>query len=185
MDAATDPENVSSHRIAIIGAGSVGAAVAYALLLHPVAGTLLIADREDKLRRAQVQDLSDAAFFGGVEIKEATNQEAGKADVIVITAGAKQRPGESRLDLVDRNIEILRSIIADMRPINPNAILLIVANPVDILTHFAQVISALPKTQVIGSGTFLDSVRLKGMLAKTISVGSEGSERVTRRSIHP
>jgi L-lactate dehydrogenase len=166
-----DAEVTTSHQIAIIGAGSVGGAVAYALLLHPVAGTLLLADQDAKMRRAQVQDLSDAAFFGGVEVKEATNKEAGRADVIVITAGAKQRPGETRLDLVDRNLMILRSIISDMQPLKSDAVLLIVANPVDVLTHFAQAISGLPKNQVIGTGTFLDSVRLRGNLAKKIAVG--------------
>lgn len=164
-------QDLSSHRIAIVGAGSVGSAIAYALLLHPVAGTLLIADLDPKLRRAQVQDLSDAAFFGGVKVKEATNKEAGQADVIVITAGAKQRQGESRVDLIDRNLQILKSVLSDLQPIKKDAILLLIANPVDVLTHFARVISGLPQNQVIGSGTFLDTVRLKGLIAEKISVG--------------
>jgi L-lactate dehydrogenase len=159
-----------SHRIAIIGAGSVGSAIAYALLLHPVAGTVLLVDLDEKLRRAQVQDLNDAAFYGSVRVKEATTREAGQADIIVISAGAKQRDGETRLDLVGRNLHILKSVLDGMQPIRKDAVLLLVANPVDVLAYFAQKYSGLPRTQVLGTGTFLDTVRLRGVVAEKLGV---------------
>jgi L-lactate dehydrogenase len=158
-----------SHRIAIIGAGSVGSAIAYALLLHPVAGTVLV-DLDKKLRRAQVQDLNDAAFYSSVRVKEATTREAGQADIIVISAGAKQRDGETRLDLVGRNLHILKSVLDGMQPIRKDAVLLLVANPVDVLTYFAQKYSGLPQTRVLGTGTFLDTVRLRGVVAEKLGV---------------
>jgi L-lactate dehydrogenase len=135
-----------------------------------VAGTVLLVDLNDKLRRAQVQDLNDAAIYGSVRIKEATTREAGQADIIVISAGAKQREGETRLDLIDRNLRILKSVLRGMQPIRKDAILLLVANPVDVLTYFAQKYSGLPKTQVLGTGTFLDTVRLKGIVAEKLGV---------------
>lgn len=90
--------------------------------------------------------------------------------MVVIAAGAKQRSGESRTDLLSRNLKILRSAINDMKPFREDAVLLLVANPVDVLTYFAQQMSGLPKSQVIGSGTFLDSTRLRGILARHVSV---------------
>lgn len=90
----------------------------------------------------------------------------------MITAGAKQKEGESRLDLIDRNLGILRSVIESMKPFKESTILLHVANPVDILTYFAQKFSGLPHGQVIGSGTFLDSVRLRGLLSEDAGVAA-------------
>jgi len=90
----------------------------------------------------------------------------------VITAGAAQKEGESRTDLIGRNLSILSSVISDMKPFNPSAILLLVANPVDVLTHFALQYSGLPRSQVFGSGTFLDSARLRGILASRAGVAA-------------
>ena len=84
---------------------------------------------------------------------------------MVITAGAKQKEGESRTDLIGRNLKILKSVIEDLKPIGEDTVLLLVANPVDVLTFFAQKYSGLPKSRVIGSGTFLDTARLRGILA--------------------
>ncbi|KAI8612375.1 lactate dehydrogenase B [Chytriomyces sp. MP71] len=157
-------------RIAIIGAGSVGATIAYACVLHKVCSEMLLVDVVAEAARGQVLDLSDAAFLSSVVVREASFAEAGNADVIVITAGAKQRPDESRQSLIDRNQHIMESVLSRMQPIQPNAILLIVANPVDILTVIAQRLSGLPKKQVFGSGTFLDSARLRLRLSQLLNV---------------
>ncbi|KAF3940192.1 hypothetical protein ABW19_dt0203849 [Dactylella cylindrospora] len=160
--------------IAIIGAGSVGCTIAHTLMLRRVCAEVRLVDIAEDLCKAQVQDLQDATYLTNVRIKYATSQEAGQSDIIVITAGAKQRPGETRLDLIEKNYKVLNSVIGGLKPINPNAIVLLVANPVDVLTHFAQQMCGLPKNQVLGSGTLLDSIRLRGLLATKLNI-SENS----------
>lgn len=162
--------SASSGLIAIIGAGSVGSAIAYSLLLRQVVADIVLVDIDHDLCQAQVQDLSDATFLSNVRIRQGTVEDAQKADVVIITAGAKQKPGDTRLDLIDRNFKVLKSIIQSLQPLRKDTILLIVANPVDILTLFAQRLSGLPKGQVIGSGTLLDSVRLTSILANKLKV---------------
>ena len=165
----------SSNKIAIIGAGSVGAAIANSLLLGKVVADIILVDIDPAICHAQVQDLSDAEFLSNVRIKQGHHQDAGQCDIIIITAGAKQKPGDTRLDLISRNTKMLEQVLDAMRPIRTDAILVLVANPVDILTHFAQQLSGLPKSQVFGSGTFLDSVRLRGLLANRLKVGAFSS----------
>lgn len=162
--------SASSHSIAVIGAGSVGSAIAYSLLLRQVAADIILVDIDQELCKAQVQDLQDATFLSNIRIRQGTPQEAAKAAIIIITAGAKQRPGDTRLDLIDRNYKVLKSILTSLKPINKDAILLLVANPVDILTSFAQQMCDLPRSQVLGSGTVLDSVRLRAILAEKLQV---------------
>jgi len=161
---------VNGSRVAIIGAGSVGATVAYALLLRKTCSEILLVDVVEDAVRGQVLDLADSAFLSSTHVRGANFKEAGQCDVVVVTAGAKQRPGESRIELIDRNHKILKSVITEMQPINPNAILLLVANPVDVLTYIAQKLSGLPRKQVFGSGTFLDSSRLRCVLAQELRV---------------
>lgn len=160
------------HKLAIIGAGSVGSSIAYAAVLKHTASQILLVDVDTPRCEAQVLDIADAAFLAETTIRMGTFKEAGQSDVIVITAGAKQRPGETRVALIDRNIQILRSCIDSMQPINPNAVLLLVSNPVDVLTQFAQRISGLPASQVLGSGTYLDSARLRAALADHLHVAA-------------
>jgi L-lactate dehydrogenase len=105
-------------------------------------------------------------------VRAGTHKEAGQCDIVVIAAGAKQKKGESRTDLIGRNKAILESAIGDMKPFREDTVVLLVANPVDVLTYFAQQYSGLPKSQVIGSGTFLDSARLRGILASKAEVAA-------------
>jgi L-lactate dehydrogenase len=160
----------NASRVAIIGAGSVGATCAYALILRRICSEILLVDTDTCRLEAQVQDLADASFLSSTRIRCAMPTEAGQCNIVVVTAGAKQREGESRRDLIDRNYAILESIIRTMSPIRKDAVLLLVSNPVDVLTYFAQKMSGLPKGQVVGSGTFLDSVRLRSALAEQIQV---------------
>jgi lactate/malate dehydrogenase, NAD binding domain len=159
-------------RVAIIGAGSVGSTCAYVLLLRRITSEILLVDIDSSLQQAQVQDLSDAAFLSNTKVLPGTFREAGQCDIIVVTAGAKQRDGESRIDLLDRNYIILDSVIKQMKPFRSDAVLLLVSNPVDVLTCFAQKMSDLPRSQVIGSGTFLDTIRLRSSLAEQAQVRS-------------
>jgi L-lactate dehydrogenase len=161
---------MGSSKVAVIGAGSVGSTIAYALLMREVCSEILLVDIVPEVVYGQVLDLSDSAFLSSTVIRGGTYQEAGQCDVIVITAGAKQNPGESRTELIGRNYNILKSVIGSMQPLNKDAILMLVANPVDVLTSIAQKLSGLPKKQVFGSGTFLDSGRLRLILSKVLRV---------------
>jgi len=134
----------AGSRIAIIGAGSVGSACAYALLLRPVASDILLVDTDALRLHAQVQDLSDAAFLSNTKIRPSTPIQAGQCNIIVITAGAKSRDDESRRNLIDRNYLVLENVIREMSPIRKDAVLLLVSNPVDVLAYFAQKMSGLP-----------------------------------------
>lgn len=156
--------------IAIIGAGSVGSTIAHALLIRRVVADVILVDIDQDLCRAQVEDLSDGSFLSNVRIRQGTNKDAAQAEIIIITAGAKQNPGDTRLDLIDRNFKVLKSILGDMRPIREDAILLLVANPVDVLTSAAMRMSGLRSGQVLGSGTLLDSARLTRLLASKLKV---------------
>ena len=177
--------------IAVVGCGDVGATLAYTLILQPICSEVILVDPKKQLLEAQVRDLSDATYRGGseVQVRAGTHKDAGQADIVVITAGAKQKTGttylarlraahertdkctgESRLSLLSRNLHILSSIFSAMSPINPHTILLLVANPVDILTYFARKLSGLPESQVLGTGTSLDSARLRGVLAHKTQV---------------
>jgi L-lactate dehydrogenase len=126
-------------------------------------------------------DMSDCSFMTGSKIVSGTFKDASQADVIVIAAGAKQVPGEDRIHLIERNFRILKSCISSMQPLNPSAVLLLISNPVDVLTLYAQKISGLPPSQginrnlrhwfiVIGSGTFLDTARLRSYLSTKLNV---------------
>jgi L-lactate dehydrogenase len=158
------------RKVAIIGAGSVGSTAAYACLLRRVASTIVMVDCNHDRVVSEVSDLVDAAFLSRTVVKVGDLQEAGSCDVIVVTAGAKQKPGETRLDLIGRNQKILTDIFNGMNNINPNAIILLVANPVDVLTTIAQKISSLPRNQIIGSGTYLDTCRLRYELANVLEL---------------
>jgi L-lactate dehydrogenase len=160
----------SSGSIAIIGAGSVGSAIAHSLLLRRVVADLILVDIDKERCQAQVLDLSDATYLSHVRVKQGSYAAASQADIIIVTAGAKQSPGETRLSLIDRNLRVLKSVLGPMKPIRSDAILVLVANPVDILTHFAQELSGLPRNQVFGSGTLLDSTRLRGKVAERLEV---------------
>ncbi|KAI8329431.1 lactate dehydrogenase B [Chlamydoabsidia padenii] len=163
---------MAPYKVAIVGAGAVGASIAYALMLKDVASEILINDVVPEIVQGQVLDLSDVACVSSTKVKAATSQEVGQADIIVITAGAKQKDGEPRTDLIGRNYKILESVIGGMQPIKPDAIMVLVSNPVDILTQIAQKLSGLPQKQVFGSGTYLDSTRLRAKISQVLHVNA-------------
>ncbi|KAK9721363.1 hypothetical protein K7432_003471 [Basidiobolus ranarum] len=155
----------TTKKISIIGTGVVGASSAYALMLRHVAPMVMLCDADPGYAHGQVMDMIDGQFLTSTKVRTATHKECGQADVIVITAGVNQKPGETRLQLIQQNYQIMKEVIEAMSPIRPDAKILVVANPVDILTYFAQKFSNLPHNQVFGSGTFLDSLRLRNILA--------------------
>ncbi|UKZ76933.1 hypothetical protein TrVFT333_004648 [Trichoderma virens FT-333] len=182
---------MSGSRIAIVGVGQVGAAAAYALIRSSIATELLLVDINVSLRDGQVRDLSDVAYScnSRTRVRAANYHEAGQCDIVVITAGSRHNLGETSLEQVYRNISIVKTAVDAMTPFKSDTILLVVSSPVDLLTSLALKLSQLPTSQVLGSGTYLDSVRLRGILAdktevaaKSIDVfvlGVQGESQVT------
>ena len=156
--------------IAVIGAGNVGPSVAYACLLTKTASKIIMVEIDSPRCEAQVLDIADTAFIHDCKIKVGTFQEAGQSDIVIITAGAKQNIGEPRTELIARNDKILKSCIESMKPFKKETILILVSNPVDILTSLAQKHSGLPPNQVLGTGTFLDTARLRSTLSDQLNV---------------
>jgi len=165
---------IPTNKIAIIGAGAVGSTAAYAATLRNLAAEIVLIDINEAKEEGEVMDLRDGLCF--VEtgcVKGADLKDAKDADIIVITAGLPQKPGETRLDLIKKNKTILTSIFKQIGKLKPTTIVLMIANPVDVLTYLAQEITKLPKNQIFGSGTNLDTARLKTVLGKHLSVSPQ------------
>ena len=161
-------------KIAIIGAGAVGSTTAYALILKNIAGELILIDINKELCKGQVHDLSDALPFSTTsQVRVGTLKDAAQADIIIISAGKRQKVGQKRIELLKTNCAIMQQIISDMKPINPEAIIIIVSNPLDTLTLCAQQASDLDRSQVFGTGTFLDTQRLRGILSKKLTIAEQ------------
>lgn len=153
--------------ITIIGAGDVGTTIAYTLQISGLATEIVLVDINQKLTQGQVMDMNHGIFFvPPVQISAGDYSDCGSADVIIITAGARQKPGESRLELVSRNAKICKSIVDRIKSNNYTGVLLVVTNPVDVMTQVVIKHSGLPKYQVMGSGTVLDSARFRYFLSK-------------------
>ncbi|MBL4932088.1 MULTISPECIES: L-lactate dehydrogenase [Clostridium] len=158
-------------KVSIIGAGFVGSTTAYALMLNGLASEIVIVDINKEKAEAEAMDLSHgAAFVKAVDVKAGGYEDTKDSDIIIITAGIGQKPGESRLDIINKNIPIFKSIVPEVVKYSPNGILLVVSNPVDILTYIAYKISGLPANRVIGSGTVLDTSRFKYMLSEHFEI---------------
>jgi len=157
-------------KIAIIGAGSVGATIAYACLLRGVAKSIALYDVNSTKVEAEVLDLNHGLQFVPMATLEgaADLEVCRDADVVVITAGAKQKPGQTRMDLASANTAICKDLIPRLLAVAPNATLLLVTNPVDVITYITQKISGLPRERVFGSGTVLDSSRFRFLIAKRL-----------------
>jgi L-lactate dehydrogenase len=171
-------ENV--HRpvkVAVIGAGFVGATFAYALLQSGLASEIILVDSNRAKAEGEAMDLNHAVpLTSPARVWAGDYADCAGAAVTVVTAGSNQRPGETRLDLITRNIQIFRSIIPQVAQHNPNGILLIATNPVDVLTYASWKLSGLERERVIGSGTILDTARFRYLLSQYFQVDS--------RSVH-
>ncbi|KAH7216378.1 hypothetical protein DER44DRAFT_857389 [Fusarium oxysporum] len=161
-------------QIAIVGVGQVGGATAYSIILTSFVSELLLVDLDIDLRDGQVRDLSDVAYScnSNTRVRAASHHEAAEADIVVITAGSKHMIGQTTIDHTSRNMSIVREVVETMKPFRSDTILLVVSNPVDLLTSLAHEISGLPTSQVLGSGTFLDSVRLRGLMAMRAGIAA-------------
>ena len=168
---------INDRKAAIIGCGFVGAASAFALMESGMFSEMVLVDANRQKAEGEALDISHGLPFAKpMKIYAGDYADLADAQLIVVTAGANQKPGETRLDLVKKNVSIFRSVIPQITFYNRDAILLIVANPVDILTYAAVKISGLPASRVFGSGTVLDTARLKSLLGEHLKVDS--------RSVH-
>jgi L-lactate dehydrogenase len=159
-------------KVAIVGAGAVGTAIAYAAQIRGVCQQLALYDLDARKVHAEVLDLNHGLQFTPMARIDGSDDLAvcAGADVVVVTAGAKQRPGQTRLDLAAANVAMCRTLVPRLLDVAPDALLLMVTNPVDVVTYAAQKISGLPTRRVFGSGTVLDSSRLRFLLARHTGV---------------
>jgi len=158
-------------RVAVVGVGAVGSTFAYTLLLSGLAAEILLIDANARRAEGEAMDLAHAVPFAKTtRVWAGTIDECRGAAITVIAAGVGQKAGESRRDLLSRNAAIFREIVPAVASANPDGIILVATNPVDILAHLAWKLSGLPSARVIGSGTILDTARFRALLAEHYGV---------------
>ena len=158
-------------RIVVIGVGAVGSTTAYTLLLRERMDELVLIDANQKKAIGDALDMNHGLpFVGKAKVWAGTYEDCAEADIIIITAGAAQRPGESRVDLLKRNVAIFENITDEVLKHNKDGILLIASNPVDVMSYFTWKKSGWPVNRVIGSGTLLDSARLRYLIGNKLSI---------------
>ena len=166
-----------SSKITIIGAGSVGATIAYTLSSQDIASELVLIDINKKKAEGEVLDIIQGTCFRDpISIIAGDYEDARDSDIVIITSGIARKPGQTRLELTQTNVNILKSITPEIVKAAPNALYLIVSNPVDIMTYVFTKISGLSENQIMGSGTILDTARLRYGLSEHF--------KVAQRNIH-
>src|SRR5512140_682656 len=164
-------------RVAIVGTGNVGATTAYALLLNGAASEIVLIDANRARAEGEAMDLNHAMpFTRPARVWAGDYADCASANIVIITAGVGQRPGETRLDLLRRNAAVFQQIIPQIVKQTHDAILVVATNPVDVLTYVAWQVSGLSPARVIGSGTILDTARFRYLLSQQF--------RVDPRSVH-
>ena len=161
-------------KIAIIGTGAVGTTIAYACIMRNICSEIMLVDINEHKCQGEAMDLADALPFSETsKISQVNLKQAAQADIIIIAAGMPQKKGQPRTELLDTNKSIIKGIIGQLQPINPKAILVMVTNPVDSLTLYAQSLISLPREQVFGSGTLLDSQRLRNLISQKLNIAEK------------
>jgi L-lactate dehydrogenase len=164
-------------KISIIGAGAVGSTIAYTTMIKNLASEIVLIDLNKEKQEGEVLDINDGLSFSeSGKVIAGDYKDAKDSDIIILTAGVAQKQGETRLDLVFRYKEIAISIFKQIGEIKPSCIIVVVSNPVDIITNIVQEISGLPKNQVFGSGTCLDTARLRTIISEKFNISSEQVE---------
>lgn len=167
---------MDNHKIMIVGTGNVGASIAFALINQRTAvNEIILTDIIAKDAEGEAMDLNDALAVAPsyVKIRNGTYKDAKDCDVVVITAGAAQKPGESRMHLLKKNVNILKGMIEQIMASGFDGIFLVVTNPMDVMTYYTMKFSGLPAEKVIGSGTVLDSARLRRRIAGYLNVNAK------------
>jgi len=162
---------MGSNKISIVGAGLVGSSTAFAIMMSGLASEIVIVDINKAKAEGEVMDLVQGeSFVEPLSIKAGDYKDTKDSNIVVITAGAAQSHGQTRLELIDKNYIIFKSIIPEIAKYSPNSILLIVSNPVDVLAYMTYKLSGFPSDRVIGSGTVLDTSRLKYIIGNELHV---------------
>lgn len=159
------------NKIVIIGAGNVGEAVCYTLMVRRQASEIVLVDiNEDRAEGSALDIVHGTAFFHQVNVRNGGYEDCANAQIIILTAGVARKPGQTRLDLAKTNVAITRSIARNIMKYATNPILVVVSNPVDVLTYVVQQETGLPAGRVIGSGTSLDTARFRQMIGEACGV---------------
>ena len=163
-----------SSKITIIGAGSVGATIAYTLSSQDIASEIVLIDINKEKVEGEVMDIEQGTCFRDpISIIAGEYEDAKDSDIVIITSGIARKPGQTRIELTQTNVNILKSITPEIVKAAPNALYIIVSNPVDIMTYVFTKISGLPENQIIGSGTILDTARLRCGLSEHFKVAQK------------
>ncbi|MBQ7879568.1 MAG: L-lactate dehydrogenase [Clostridia bacterium] len=163
-----------NNKITIIGAGSVGATIAYTLVATGSVAEIVLIDVNEEKAKGEALDIRQATpYLNPTKIYCGSYEDAAGSDIVIVTSGVGRKPGQSRIDLTQTNVNILKSIASQIVKYVPDAIYLFVANPVDVLTYVFCKITGVPKNRVIGTGTTLDSIRLRTRLSELYSVNQK------------
>ncbi len=161
-------------KITIIGAGSVGSTIAYTLAVDGICSEIVIIDINDEKAHGEALDIRQGLpFCSPCSVYAGTYRDAYDSDIVIITSGVARKPGQTRLDLAQTNVDIIKSIIPQITAYAPEAIYLLVSNPVDILTYVWCKCSGIPENRIIGSGTILDTSRLRAKIAENYSINQQ------------
>ena len=161
-------------KVTIIGAGSVGSTIAYTMAVNGIATEIVMIDINEAKAMGEALDIRQGVpFCPPVSIYAGCYQDAQGSDVVILTSGIARKPGQSRLDLAQTNVNITKSIIPQIVKHAPDAIYIIVSNPVDILTYVFHKVSGLPESHIIGSGTILDTARLRARIAEYYNINQQ------------
>ena len=162
------------NKVTIIGAGSVGATIAYTLVANGPVSEIVLIDINEAKAQAEALDIRQATpFLQSVKVYDGTYEDAEGSDIVIVTSGIGRKPGQSRIDLTQTNVDILKNIAPKIVKHVPDALYILVANPVDILTYVFCKITGVPQSRVIGSGTSLDTIRLRTRLSELYAVNQK------------
>lgn len=170
---------LNPRKVAVIGCGFVGSSIAFSLIQRGLFSEMVLIDANQDKAEGEAMDLSHGLpYTATMDIHVGNYDDISDCALVIVTAGANQKPGETRIDLIDKNVAILKHIVPEISKRNYEGILMIVSNPVDVLTYAAYKISGFPAHRVIGSGTVLDTARLKNLLGEHLDVDSRNVHAV-------
>ena len=162
------------RKVTIIGAGNVGATIAYTLAIEGVANEILMIDVRQEKAEGEAMDIGQGApFFAGTQVRAGGYEDAAGSDIVVITMGFARKPEQTRLELAQANIDILKDVASKITKHAPNAIYLIVSNPVDVMTYAFHKLTNIPDNRILGSGTILDTARLRSCIAGKFDISNQ------------
>lgn len=163
-----------SRKVTVIGAGNVGATIAYTLSLGDIASEIVLIDINEDKANGEVMDIvQGASFREPISVIAGSYEDARNSNIVIITSGVGRKPGQSRIDLTQTNVNIMKDVALRIAPVAPNALYVIVSNPVDVMTYVFTKVSGIPEKQIIGSGTILDTARLRYSLSHHYKVAQK------------